>query len=280
MFVVIFMNEIIISKENEKIKFLKKLSLHKYREESGKFFIENAATIYDAAQAGYFFEALFTTQEFISKNKKFAFLTEKIKSAEYYLIDGKVNKSFSNLDTPSGICAVYEKKEKPIDYGAPIVYLNGISDPGNLGTIMRSALAFSFKNIIADEHCADIYSPKTINAAKDAIFKLNIVRDKNFSLLKKVKEKMKICAATLTGAEDIAVIKKFKPVCVVLGSESRGVDENIIKLADKQIKINIFEDMESLNVACAAAIIFYAYSANNQPQIKQIGSLDISAGKS
>lgn len=248
----------IISKDNEQIKFLKKLNLRKYREESGKFFVENVATIYDAAQAGCFPEALFVTQDFIRKSKKFVSLAGK---ADYYLIDEKVNKAFSNLDAPSGICAVYEKREKLIDYDSPIVYLNGISDPGNLGTIMRSALAFSFKNIIVDEHCADIYNPKTISAAKDAIFKLNIANDQNLSLLRKVKEKMKICAAVLSGAEDVVAVKKFKPVCIVLGSESRGVDENIVKLSDKLVKINI-SGIESLNVACAAAIIFYEYSVD------------------
>lgn len=250
----------IISKDNAQIKLLKKLNVRKYRCETGMFFVENAAIIIDALKAGYAFKSLFASEEFVRKNKdKFRFIIKQSGLAEYYSINEKINKSFANLNTPSGICAIYEKREKPIDYGAPVVYLNGISDPGNLGTIMRSALAFSFKNIIVDEQCADIYNPKTISAAKDAIFKLNIADDKNLSLLKKVKEKMKICAAVLSPeAEAIAVMKKFKPVCVVLGGESRGVDENIVKLSDKLIKIDI-SDMESLNVACAACVIFYKY---------------------
>lgn len=250
----------ITSKDNAQIKLLKKLNLRKYRDEEGMFFVENATIIVDALKSGHDFKLLFASEDFIHKNKdKFSFIAENFGLGEYFLIDERINKFFSNLDVPSGICAVYGKREKPIDYDSPTAYLNGINDPGNLGTIMRSALAFSFKNIIVDERCTDIYNPKTISAAKDSVFKLNIAHDKNLSLLKTVKKKMKICSAVLApNAEDVAVIKKIKPVCIVLGSEAHGVDEGIMKLSDKLVKIRIL-NMESLNVACAATILFYEY---------------------
>lgn len=248
----------ITGKDNEKIKHLKKLKQVKYRDKFAEFFVENTAIIIDGLKAGYCFKSLFATEKFIKKNReKFKFILDKSGAKEYCVIDEKINKAFSNLDTAPGICAVYAKEKKEIDFNAPVVYLNGISDPGNLGTIMRSALAFSLKNIAADEFCADIYNYKTINAAKDAIFKLNIAVDKNLALLKKLKQEMKIFSTRMKSAEDAVMLKKRKKFCLVLGGESRGVSEEIEKLADGFVTIEMSGDLESLNVAAAAAIIFY-----------------------
>ena len=178
---------IIESKDNEKIKLLKKLKLKKYREKHNKFFVENFNIIKDALETEKF-SSLFVTENFLSKHSKSSGWQPVLKEAgEYYVISEKLNKSFSELDTPSGICAVYARAKEKIDFNSPIIYLNNISDPGNLGTILRSALAFNFKNIVVDEGCADLYNAKTVNAAKDAIFKLNIARDKDLKIFKKMK---------------------------------------------------------------------------------------------
>lgn len=245
----------ISSKDNEKIKLLKKLKLKKYREEYNKFFVENFNIIKDAGEE---IETLFITESFIEKRKpEFDFILKNLKTKDYYIISDNLNNFFSELDTASGICAVYEKREEKIDFKKSIIYLNGINDPGNLGTILRSALAFGFKNIVLDETCADLYNAKTISAAKDSIFKLNILHDNNLKVLKNIKSKMKIFTTRLEGGEDIASLKKEKIFCLVLGSEARGVSEEIEKLSDKFIKIKMSDKIESLNVASAAAVIFY-----------------------
>lgn len=248
----------ITSKDNAKIKFLKQLAQKKYRDESGKFLVENAVIIQDAARAGVRPESLFVTKDFIEKNKeKYEFILEQIKIEEFYLIDEKTNKSFSAMETAPGIAAVYSKPEKNIDYAKPIVYLNAINDPGNLGTILRSALAFGLKNIVIDEFCADVYNPKTISAAKDAIFKLNIEFDEGFKVLKEIKNKMPILVTRLERSSGPEILKKQKPFCVVLGSESHGVDKKIQEISDDFIRIPMSSEIESLNVAASAAIIFY-----------------------
>jgi TrmH family RNA methyltransferase len=246
------------SKDNEKIKLLKKLKLRKYREKYNKFFVENFNIIKDA---GVGFSSLFVTQEFIDDNpKELELILKKSGAREYYIINNRLNKSFSELDNPSGICAVYERGKEKVDLNSRIVYLNGINDPGNLGTILRSALAFNFNNIVLDETCADMYNAKTINAAKDSIFKLNISHDKDLRILKEIKKKMKVYATRLEGGEDIVKLKKDKKLCVVLGSEARGVSREIEKMSDKFINIKINKEIESLNVAAAASIIFYEVS--------------------
>lgn len=243
------------SKDNEKIKILKKLGQKKYRDQLAVFLVENLSIIYDALRAGIVFESLFVTEGFIKKNKeKFDFILKNAK--EYYLIDEKINKSFSGLETPSGICAIYKKQGRESDFTKPIIYLNGIGDPGNLGTILRSALAFNLKNIVIDEKCADIYNFKTVNSAKDAIFKLNIVFDKNREILKEIKKKMLIFSTEVKNGKEIKDIKNKKLFCLVLGSEAHGVDKEILEMSDDFITIKTSGEIESLNVASAAAIIF------------------------
>jgi len=241
------------SKDNPKIKHLRKLSSKKYRDEYSEFLVENFTTIKDAFDAGYKFKQFFITPEFLEKNK---IEIEKMSVEESYLINEMINESFSNLKTVSGVCAVYEKLDSKIDLEKPIIYLNAISDPGNLGTILRSALAFDLKNIVLDENCVDLYNYKLINASKDAIFKLNIESDDNLKLLKQIKGKMKVFSTRLEDSNGLDILKKEKLFCLVLGSESHGVSPEIQDLSDDFIKINIGKEIESLNVSGAAAIIF------------------------
>ncbi len=248
----------IISRDNPKIKFLKQLRQKKYRDKFEKFFVENAVIICDALESKFFFESLFVTENFIEKNKeKFDFILKHTKANEYYLISEKINKSFSSLDTAPGICAIYHKKNKEIDFTNPIVYLNGINDPGNLGTILRSALAFDLENIIVDEKCADIYNSKTINASRDAIFKLNIIFDKNLEIFSQIKEKMKIFSTRIEQSNTLDILKNEKIFCLIVGSESHGVEKKLQKMSDAYVRIEMGRKIESLNVASASAIIFY-----------------------
>ncbi len=244
----------IASKDNPKIKHLRKLKNKKYRNEYAEFLVENFTTIKDAFQSGYKFKQVFITNEFLEKNKA---EIENFSSEECYLINNRINESFSNLDTASGICAVYDKLDNKINFKKSIVYLNAISNPGNLGTILRSALAFNFKNIILDENCVDLYNYKVINASKDAIFKLNIEIDKNLKSLKQIKKRMKVFSTRLEKSNNLDILKKEKIFCLVLGNESHGIDNKISNLSDAFIKINMGDEIESLNVSSVAAIIFH-----------------------
>jgi len=204
---------------------------------------------------------LFVTQNFIDKNTQdFEDIAKKSGVKEYYVITDAINKSFSELDNPSGIAAVYTRPKEKLDLDSRIIYLNDINDPGNMGAILRSAIAFDFRNIVLDETCADIYNTKTINAAKDSIFKLNISRDKNFSILKKIKKKMPVYTTRLEDGEDITNLKSNKTFCLVFGNEARGISSEIKNISDQFIKIKMKGDIESLNVAISASIIFYELS--------------------
>jgi TrmH family RNA methyltransferase len=249
--------EKISSLANSKIKELGKLALKKYRLESNSFMVENFTIIKDALLSAYQPESLFITEDFIQKYPdKISSLEEGV-NLDYYLIDNKINKAYSQLDTPSGITAVYSINTQRELTPGPVVYLNGVSDPGNLGAILRSALAFGFKNIVLDAQCVDLYNSKVISAAKDAIFKLNIISDEDGSWLKNNKTPLYITSSH--GGINLSDFKTEENYCLVLGGESHGVSEEIIKRADKKIKIEMSEEIESLNVAIATALLLYKF---------------------
>ncbi|MDP8266568.1 MAG: RNA methyltransferase [Candidatus Aceula meridiana] len=248
----------IISQGNTKIKWLKKLAQKKHRRQSNQFIVENLTIIHDALKSGYDLKELFVTQGFIDRYKeKFEYLQKESKVNEYSLIDEDLNRYYSQLDTPSGITAVYDVSPSSLDQDKSIVYLNGIKDPGNMGTIMRSALAFDVVNIVLDATCVDIYNFKVINAAKDSIFKLNIIEDPEGTWLKENKGSLPIYVANSNEGVSLSEVKGDQRFCLVLGSESHGVSDEIIKLADKNIRIKISNKIESLNVSAAAAILLY-----------------------
>ena len=248
----------IVSQKNTQIKLLRKLALKKYRRQRSQFTVENLAIIYDALKSGQGFTGLFVTENFIQKNReKFEFLQTHSSIESYYLIDEELNKCYSQLDTPSGITAIYDIKHKPLDKNKSVIYLNGLRDPGNIGTIMRTALAFDVPNVVLDSTCVDRYNFKSINAAKDAIFKVNIWEDKDGSWLENKKNVLSIYVANSHNGVHLSKVQNEKPFCLILGNEAHGVSNELIQLAEKEIYIPISKEIESLNVSAAAAILLY-----------------------
>lgn len=250
----------ITSLQNNYIKLLKKLSIKKYRLEHQKFTVENLKIIKDALNDGYDFDILFVSASFISRNlESFKFIQENSK-AQYCIIDEKLFSHFSQLDTAAGIIAIYQIPQAKQMTEASVIYLNNISDPGNLGTILRTALAFNFNNIVLDKSCVDIYNAKTIAAAKNSFFRLHILEDKDASWIRETK--LPIYTTSSYGETDLDSFQADDKFCLVLGNESHGVSQEIEALAKKKIKINISDNIESLNVSVASAILLYKLQNN------------------
>jgi len=248
----------ISSQKNTQIKLLRKLALKKYRRQRNQFTVENLTIIYDALKNGTHFTELFVTNNFIHKHReKFDYLQSHSSENTCYLIDEDLNKSYSQLDTPSGITAIYSIKSNVLDNQKSVLYLNGIKDPGNIGTLMRAALAFDVTNIVLDATCVDIYNSKSIHAAKDAIFKVNVIEDKEGTWLKERKGLLPIYVANSHNGISLSKVKSQKRFCLVLGNEAHGVTHDIIALADQSLHIEISKQIESLNVSSAAAILLY-----------------------
>ncbi len=258
----------IVSRDNKKIKELKKMGNKKYRNKFGKFLVENIAIIYDAIKSGYKPEALFITQELLDKNsERVKFIIENISDNNSFIILEKANRYFSSLDTSTGITVVYNKpKKQKINLTKNILYLNGIKDPGNLGTILRSAVAFGLDDVVLDKECVEVHNPKTIQSAKDSIFKINItLDDEERTALKMAKSKMKILTTDVNGGIEVGdIFKTDDNFCVVMGSESHGVSEDVKIISDQTINIKSSSKMESLNVAVSTGIILYEMYNNNE----------------
>ena len=152
---------VITSVDNEKIKDLKKLNNKKYRDDKNLFLIEGEHLILEAQKSGFLKEIYTTNLNFFS-------------TINTYYVTDKVMKSISNLDNPTNMIGVCFKKDDVLK-GDKIVYLDNIQDPGNLGTIIRSCVAFNIDTLILSNDTCDLYNSKVIRATQGLLFNLNII---------------------------------------------------------------------------------------------------------
>lgn len=136
-------------------------------------------------------------------------------------------------------------------------FFDDVSDPGNLGTILRTALAFGYQDILLTKNCCSITNEKVIQASQGAIFSLNILDE--FSLEKLQKQGYQIVATEINGSIALDSFKPNKKHVLILGNESRGVRQEFLNNSDVRVRIEI-EQIESLNVAIAGAIVMYHFS--------------------
>ena len=233
----------ITSKDNNKIKFAASLKMSKYRKENKQFLAEGKKSLELALAAGVVKE-IFTTKKLLNIKDDIV----------QYLVNESLLKKISSTQNPEGIVFVCHMQEKKVKRLNKVVYLDHVSDPGNLGTIIRTALAFNYDAVILSQGCCDVYNEKVVAASKGAIFLMPVMNME----LKELKEGRTIVVSTLDDASiELSQVKVEKPFVLVLGNEAHGVSEETIKLADIKTKIEI-SNIESLNVSIAAGILMHA----------------------
>ncbi len=240
----------ITSRKNGEV--LDALALHdkKTRDAEGLFFTEGRKLYLEGVSMGFIPERVFVTRSFFEKRPD-------VEAKEIFLVTDEVYRKITDEKAPEGIFAVFkkpvfEKKEK-----APTVILEDIQDPGNVGTVLRGAVAFGIGEVITTG-CADAYSPKTVRSTMGAIFKIPVTSFENIDeAVVYAREKSdKIIAATLSndsitiGSADTAFS------AVMIGNEGRGLSERAIALADEKVIIPMY-NTESLNASVAASIFMY-----------------------
>ncbi len=230
--------------------FLIKLKKKKYREEHKKFIIENLKIALEE-YSNKLLDSIYTTEKFFNENK------DEMVFNNIDIISEKDLKKVSNKVNPPGIVALFNiPVEKKFNFKKRLILiLDDIQDPGNLGTIIRTADWFGFNQIFLSNNCVEIYNPKVVSSSMGSIFNLDIhsnINLKNFIKDLK-KERYKIVVTDLNG-ENVKFNKKNK-IALVIGSESKGVSSDIKYLADLNYKIQKSGKAESLNVAIAAGII-------------------------
>lgn len=233
---------IIESVSNQNFKFLNKLKMKKYRDKENSFIIESKKLVDEAIAS--------------SAKVDFIFLKEGVSyetSHKTLIFCESLFTKISSMTSPDGIGAVIKKKDSVDISSAKILLLDGINDPGNLGTMIRSAEAFGFKDVILMPGTADVYNEKTLRASMGSIFRLNIL-NKTYDDIKKLKSCYRILSADMDGL-DIRNYKKDSKIIIAIGNEANGLSQEMREITDDFIKIPMEGEIESLNAAIAASII-------------------------
>ena len=230
--------------ENEKIKEIEKLKDKKYRKISGDFLIEGEHLINEAYKSGY-----------LKKLIKLSTNTFEL-DVETMVVSEKVLKHLSFLESPTIIGVCTQKNDKI--QGNKLLLLDNIQDPGNLGTIIRSAVAFNVDTIILSDDTVDLYNEKVVRATQGLIFKTNIVRKNLDSIIMQLKkEKYKVYATNVNGGKSLKNIERCEKFAIIMGNEGSGVKTSLLEACDEYLYIDMNKNCESLNVGVATSIILY-----------------------
>lgn len=255
--------QIISSKDNEQIKYIKKLKDKKFRDETNEYIVEGIKLVKEAIEEGVNIKTIVVCEDCENTEGLEQALLYEI--AKYNCIYVTKNLFFSITDVvnPQGILAIVKKEDsiEKINYKEEIILaLDGIQDPGNLGTILRTADSANLKQIILSKDCADPYNPKVVRSTMGAIFRMNIIITdslvKTLQLLKK--HKFEIVSTSLDTNKSVYDIKYNKKV-VVIGNEAKGVTKEVQEISDEKVKIPMLGKTESLNASVAAGIMIYEY---------------------
>lgn len=228
----------ISSKDNPLVKYLVRLYENKKeRDESNKFIVEGYNLVSEAKKQGLL-DKVFSIKE-----------EDDYKDA--IIVTQDIIKKITNTVTPEGIIAICNKK-KDLNLGNKVLYLDSLQDPGNIGTLLRSAVAFNFDTVILDE-CVDLYNPKVIRASQGAIFYLNILSN-SLSELKSLG--YKIIGTEMFGTALNNYKSNDSKLVLILGNEGHGVRSEYLEFSDINLTIPM-NSIESLNVGVAGSIIMY-----------------------
>ena len=239
---------LITSLDNDRVKGYIKLKDRKYRKKTNTFIVEGRHLVLEAYKAGKIIELILEKDEVLPLDLPIVYVTNEI-----------INK-ISEMENPSTVMALCKMDEKEEIIGDKILMLDGIQDPGNLGTIIRSSLAFNVDTIVLSPECVDLYNPKVIRSTQGMIFGINIVRSELESVIKNLKQQeIPVYGTNVEYGEDVTILKEKDKTKygLVMGNEGQGVRKEILDMCDKYLFIDMNDKVESLNVAVATSILLY-----------------------
>ena len=241
--------EKITSRRNQKCVHVKNLGKSKeYRNEHGEFLCDGKKLLEEAIKSKAIITGIFTTSLIIEDIPK---------ETPVYMIDESIMETLSPLKNPQGVmftCKIPDTKDPELKKGTHIL-LDSVQDPGNVGTIIRSADAFGIDSVLLTQDCADPYNPKTVRATMGAIFRQNVSYIKTDRL--KSAEIRMIGTGNKNGEYNALHKTKLQNSIIVLGNEGQGISDKLKVLCDEMITIPLSAGCESLNVSIAASIIMW-----------------------
>lgn len=235
----------IVSRSNELYKHVRKLRDKKYRAEYGEYLAEGRRWITDARS--------------ISPSEvKFVLRAESCECdfADYVLSDA-LFAELSDTEHNQGMIAVMRiPEQKPIGDGDYCLFLDRVRDPGNMGTIIRTACAAGYTDIVLND-CVDIYNPKVIRSTMSGILRIKFHYLTNFEVLKD--RGYTVVGTALDGENVFDAEICGNKICLVIGNEADGISERLLSVCDRAVTIPMSENIESLNAAVSAGILMYKF---------------------
>ena len=255
----------ISSNKNDKIKYLKKLYNSSKRKKEGKFILEGFRLIKQAYESGARFDYLFVTNSFKNSEKYRELISNSKLQNNSYLITKKLLNEVADTVNPQGIIAIVSEIdyniERIINENKKILVLDRIQDPGNLGTIIRTAAASGFEAVISLKGTVDIYNLKVLRATAGAIFNIPFLNKMNYSKFKEYLNRefadYQLICSDVNTKKYYHKAKYDQKALLVIGNEGNGIRDDLLKKADLKIKIPLNNNIESINAAMAAGILMY-----------------------
>ncbi len=238
-----------------KIKYLKSLQLKKYRLQERKFVLEGDKIVKDLILSNYVIETIYATKNWIDKHKILLKTLQYI-TIESSLKDLKAASSFTNVSEVMALVNMPNTLDQVINPNQSLhLYLEGIRDPGNLGTIIRSAAWFGLQQIICSPDCVDFFNNKVLQSTMGSYAHLEMIRA-NSEDLKKALPDHKFVGATLEGTK-LASFEKPEAMVLIIGNEGKGISPSLLEQCDERITIpkGANSKTESLNAAVSASVL-------------------------
>ena len=244
---------IITSKANSVVKNAKKLHQKKYRKSA--YLIEGWHLFEEAVQAGVTIEKIFALESYRDQLAAFS---------QTVWVSEEILRDLADTQTPQGIVAVIQKEEVglPNLHQGKFLFLEDVQDPGNVGTMIRTADAAGFTGVIVSDKSADIYSLKTLRSMQGSHFHLPIYRMSLVTFIEEAKKSNLPILATILSKEskDYRELSPLENFALVMGNEGQGISSVMAESADQLVHIGMKGRAESLNVAVAAGILMFYFS--------------------
>jgi TrmH family RNA methyltransferase len=247
--------QFIESIQNQRVKHWKKLLTKKERESSQQFMVEGFHLVEEAMMAG-------VVEDIILGDGVEPPTFRNTTRINFYRVTKEVVKEISETETTQGIFAICKIQEQTVDLKLmqSTLLLDGIQDPGNLGTIVRTADAAGIRAIVLGDGTTDLYNPKTIRATQGSLFHLPIVKANIVQLLPELKKAgVTVLGTALQNAKIFTEVEKPAKVALIVGNEGQGVSKDLLSMTDQNVFIPIYGKAESLNVGIAAGILMYHF---------------------
>lgn len=254
--------DLIQSKDNKLIKEIKKLKERKYRDSYEKFFIEGFRFVEEAFKAQAKFQCLIVAQ---GQEEKYKSFLETVTLKEKYIVKDNLFRELCSTENPQGMAAVISKPQNDYSFSEGLIVLTDkVQDPGNMGTIIRTAHAVGARAVLYSSGTVDPYNEKTLRSTMGSIFYIPVIEDKGLEFTSKLKkEGYKLVASSLEAEDNFFDVKYGKKTIIAVGNEGNGISNEVEAMADTKVRIPMPGGAESLNVSVAASVMVYEVLRQN-----------------